>query len=96
MTNIVFSARNEDNELKPMLVTATTTINDLRGCDVFTVFADSGKDAYTAASKAIKLVGFAGEPQLGSIIGRDGETRHLVRVWKSAPSSTDASDLLGI
>ena len=79
-----------------MLVTTSTTIDDLRGAEVFTVFADNGKDAYIAATKAVKLTGFLGEPQLGTISGKDGELRHLVRVWKSLPMSTDATSILGI
>lgn len=77
-------------------MTTSTTLDNLRSADVFTVFADSNTEAITAANKAMKIVGFQGDPQLGTILGRDGQARHMVRVWKSLPSSTDASGVLGI
>lgn len=96
MTSIVFSTRSTDNSLTPILVDSTTTVQMLSSAAVFTVFADSPNAAIAAAETAKAKVKFEGTPQLGSVIGKEGATRHFVRVWKSAPLTSDASALLGI
>lgn len=96
MTNVIFAQRTADDSLKSMPIKADTTLADLLNCDVFTVFADSANEAIAGANAATAKVNFKGIPQTGSVLGKDGNTRHFVRVWKSAPISTDASALLGI
>jgi hypothetical protein len=95
-TSVVFSARNENKELKPILIGTETTVADLAKADVFTVFADSSQQALDTAKATASKMSFAGDFQLGNIIGKDNQVRHLVRVWRTAPLTTDASALLGI
>ena len=97
MTSVVFSARNDKAELKPLFITDNTTVKDLaKAGEVFTVFADSSQQAIDTAKLVNGKVRFKGDFQLGDAPGKDGNTRYLCRVWKSAPMSTDASSLLGI
>lgn len=96
MTSIVFSTRSTDDKLTPILVDSTTTVEMLSSAAVFTVFADSAQEALKASAIVNAGVNFQGLPQMGSVIGKEGATRHFVRVWKSAPLTTDASALFGI
>jgi len=95
-TNVIFARRTESNDLKVLPITSSTKLADLINCDVFTVFADTPAEAFMASQSATAKVSFEGVPQTGATTGKDGATRHYVRVWKSAPATTDATSILGI